>query len=707
MINNQLKKTTMLALMITTALANVSYVSAAEEVEQLKTREIVVTASRTEQEIKDAPASVEVITRTDLDNMGAESLAQALQLATGINVLENGMVGNSFSIRGMKNNQSLIMVDGRRIRTEDTDQTANAYELQRYNIADIERIEIVRGATSSLYGADAMGGVINIITRGTDVARATISGDWTTRQSDAGFNYASGKEGKWSFGASFKFSKIRERVDTKIESSTSEGMIPTMPGMVMKPYTVVKDSRTDTSNIFGNKHFYNFKAKYDITNNKHLDFLMDYMDENTQYFTDGSGSNTYTFAEAVVPMFGMGSPASTVWVRPQGGDASYKIFNKKRTTGSVKYSGTDKLGDYMLRYSFTKFSQLDKTFVNGEYNDFEDSVMKQHIFEGKRTQQAGDKHLLTYGGEYRTEYYDGTKLNSGGNLHTVTVDGKTKEAADTALYYSAAYIQDEWMPSDNWIIIPSLRLDHNNRFGNKLTYKLGSTFIQNDDLRWKLNVGTAYRAPAASEMFFDFAKTPMPGMNVKIAGNPDLRPEQSLNFDFGLEWNKNKTSLKATYFHNDVKDMIDYVEDTGYDEGLGHYYYKYQNISRAKISGLEFDATQRFSDQWKLRAAYNYMDARNGEDVALTGRYRHKTSFQLGYTSPDRTFTSTLWYDWFSGYKNSSTNDACLGICNVVFNKKITANANIYFGINNIFNKTNGLMGYDGRVWRAGFNLSF
>lgn len=89
----------------------------------------------------------------------------------------------------------------------------------------------------------------------------------------------------------------------------------------------------------------------------------------------------------------------------------------------MKYSGTDKLGDYMLRYSFSKFTQLDKTFVNGEYNDFEDLVMKQHILEGQCTQQAGDKHLLTYGGEYRTEYYDGTKLNSGGNA------GKNKNRA--------------------------------------------------------------------------------------------------------------------------------------------------------------------------------------------------------------------------------------------------------------------------------------
>ncbi|MCR5175672.1 MAG: TonB-dependent receptor [Anaerovibrio sp.] len=703
--NVSTKRAAVLALAITMALINTDYAAAAEDVEQLETRDVVVTASRTEQEVKDAPAAVEVITREELENMGADSLAQALQLATGINVLENGMVGNSFSIRGMKANQSLIMVDGRRIRTEDTDATANAYELQRYNMADIERIEIVRGATSSLYGADAMGGVVNIITRGTDKERATVSGDWTTRQADGGIHYTSGKIGKWSFGTNFKFAKVRETVESTTESSTTTGYIPTMPGMVMAAYTKVADTQTNTSNIFGYKKFFNFKADYAINEKKTLEFLFDYMNEDTKYYTQTSGTNTYTFGSAVVPMFAMGQSASTVWVLNQDSSLSEKTFDKTRSTSSIKYSGLDKWGDYQLRYSYTKFTSLDKTFKAGVIQDFDNSVMKQHIFEGKRTMAVHDKHLLTYGGEYRMELYDGTKLNSGGGIHSVSVDGISKNAADTSLYYAAAYVQDEWMPSDNWIIIPSMRVDHNNRFGNKLTYKLGTTYIQNDNLRWKFNIGTAYRAPAASEMFFDFSKTPMASMQVKITGNPDLKPEESLNFDIGLEWNRGKTSLKAAYFNNNVKNMIDYIEDTGYDESAGHYYYKYNNVNRAKISGLEFEAIQKFSKNWHLRGLYNYLDARDGDGANLTGRYRQKTSLQLGYTSDDRTFTSTLWYDWFCGYRSSSTSETTMGVCNIVFNKKCGTKTNVYFGINNIFNKTNGLLGYSGRVWRAGFNV--
>ena len=87
-----------------------------EEATHIKTDEVVVTASRTKQEVRESPSSVEVITREDIDKMGAENLAQALQLALGIDTQENAMVGNRSSIRGMNTNQTLILIDGRRVR---------------------------------------------------------------------------------------------------------------------------------------------------------------------------------------------------------------------------------------------------------------------------------------------------------------------------------------------------------------------------------------------------------------------------------------------------------------------------------------------------------------------------------------------------------------------------------------------------------------
>ncbi|MFC2741381.1 MAG: TonB-dependent receptor plug domain-containing protein, partial [Selenomonas sp.] len=153
-----------------------------QEATHIKTGEVVVTASRTKQEVKETPSSVEVITREDIDKMGAESVAQALQLAIGMDIQENAMVGNRVSIRGMETNQTLILIDGRRVRTEDTGSTMNFYEFERINIDDVERIEIVRGAASSLYGSEALGGVINIIRKRPGEQKTSVTLDWTSRR---------------------------------------------------------------------------------------------------------------------------------------------------------------------------------------------------------------------------------------------------------------------------------------------------------------------------------------------------------------------------------------------------------------------------------------------------------------------------------------------------------------------------------------------
>ncbi|MGP1408536.1 TonB-dependent receptor plug domain-containing protein, partial [Selenomonas sp.] len=145
-----------------------------EDGKAIKTGAVVVTASRTEQEVKETPSTVEVITREDIDKMGAESVLQALQLAMGLDTMKNGMTGNHVSIRGMKTNHTLLLVDGRRVRTGNTDKTANVYELERFNIDDVERIEIVRGAASSLYGSEALGGVINIIRKRPDEQKTSV-----------------------------------------------------------------------------------------------------------------------------------------------------------------------------------------------------------------------------------------------------------------------------------------------------------------------------------------------------------------------------------------------------------------------------------------------------------------------------------------------------------------------------------------------------
>lgn len=143
--------------------------------------QVVVTASLIEQKIEDAPASITVINREALNSRPVQDLADALVGAAGVHVGGVGLGRRGISIRGMSNEYTLTMIDGRRIS-----QTASVIGHSEADVGwmpteGIERIEVVRGPMSSLYGSDALGGVINIITRSaTDEWRASMTsrGEW-------------------------------------------------------------------------------------------------------------------------------------------------------------------------------------------------------------------------------------------------------------------------------------------------------------------------------------------------------------------------------------------------------------------------------------------------------------------------------------------------------------------------------------------------
>ena len=618
------------------------------------TDEIVVTASRTEQEVKETPSAVEVITRADIDKMGAETLAQALKLAIGIDIQENAMVGNRSGLRGMNTNQTLILVDGRRIRTENTIETMNYYELQRINMDDVERIEIVRGAVSSLYGSEALGGVINVIRKHPAKAQASLALDWTTRQSDQGIRLDSGKVGKWAFSTSFKHMDVRQR-------GTNAG-----------------------SNMYGKKYFFNIDGRMDVAQNKWLDVFFDYLKEDL-YMKDSLTQGT--------------------------------SYDHDRFSTGVKYSGRDRRGDYELQTYYTYFDKNQRTRnrASGGLNSFDDMRYNSLIFDGRRSMQIAPNHLLTLGGEYRKEDYESTRIRGS---RRKTLEGVTNQFGDSSMNYAALYLQDEWVASPRWLLIPSIRWDYNDVFGSEITGKLGTTYKMSKNLRFKANIGTAYRAPTASELYFDWRHTPNARIDVHIIGNPNLKPEKSFNFDIGIEAERGKTSGKLSYFRNKVEDLIDTDKFTTLLPGFPPRVLvtsTYQNIDKATIQGVEFEVKQDLGRGFALRGLYTYLDAQDDKkNTRLTGRARHKASLQLSYDDPRHGWNATLWQDWISGYRYAETigrrtvyKDAALGLMNFVVTKKFNDQFSAYLGVDNIFNKESDALAYDGRIWRSGVRMTF
>lgn len=440
---------------------------------------------------------------------------------------------------------------------------------------------------------------------------------------------------------------------------------------------------------YGTKDYFNVKTKYKIDDKKSLSFFLDYMNEDLYL------------------------------------DSDFTSYDHDRTKFGLSYDGKDKKGKYQLRVNYSIFNKDQNTRKNGILTGWDELKFRTLTLDGQRSYQLNDEHLLTVGGEIRKEKYEGTRIGSGGdNVHTVTREGVSQDYSEKSTTYYAVYIQDEWQVEDNWLMIPSIRFDHNSAFGNKVTYKLGNTYKLSDNTRLKFNVGTAYRAPTEAELYMNWKHTPVStpafNMNVYVTGNPNLKPEISYNFDFGLEAESKsgRTSGKVTYFHSKFDDLINSKSTTTMIPGRPttvNVVSQYVNVDSAEIQGAEAEFKQKLGKNFTLRSTYTYTDAKDGHGVRLEGGDRHKLSLQLNYDDAKTGWSGSLWNDWHGDYwavddyGNLSSNSA--SIMNFVVSKKIGKGGSAYVGVNNIMGKDDAnaftVFGLTGRVWRAGVNWNF
>lgn len=632
----------------------------AAPVEKAATDQVVVTATRTEQLIKEVPESVEVITREDIEKLGADSVRAALRLANNVNVGQAGMTGNKVSIRGMESQYTLILIDGKRLAGENTTVTANVYTLDRINLDNVERIEIVRGNAGALYGADALGGVINIITRDAKEEKTTIGASTSSEEVNNWYRWDMGKQGKLSLSMDARFTKVRE------EARTEGGQ----------------------TNMFGPRQQWNLDAKYDLAKDRHLTFNAGYMKEKLHaryenYLAEG-------------PMSSILGPSLDALNKREWYDNELKNF-------SLAYDAKTSNHDFMIR---TYYSELDKT--SRLYNDapkadkkFDYDKAKYTIFtvEGRDTVAIGENHLLTYGGEYQHTEYEGTRVKGNGS---VSLEGVTKSYGDQSMDTHAVYVQDEWQVNDKLLLTPSVRYDKNDKFGSYTSPKMGATYKLNDTFRLKASAGKGFKAPTLSDLYMEMTRNMM-GV-VHVIGNPNLKPEKSTNVEFGIEGEKNGYFGDITYFHSDVKDKI--TSDT--KKVTGGYESTYINVDEAQINGVEVTIGKHLNKNYTLKGTYNYLDGRDEADHSrLSGIARSHATLQLEYDDHQKHgYTAVLWQDWTYDYLFDGQNYD-YSTTNIMVNKRVNDTARVFAGVDNLFDKEVPDLYINGRLWRLGAEFTF
>ena len=741
------KKIALLTACVVSAVGHMAFAAEADNYDEYSGADYVVTATKTQLEKKEVPQSVEVITEQKIKELGAYSVQDALRLANNIDVQDNGMTGNQVQLRGNSTMHTLILVDGKRMAAENTQSSQNAYELKRINISDVERIEIIRSNGSALYGSDAIGGVINIITKKSTTPSISVNMHTGTKDEATSFMYSSGKQGKLSLKIGGGIEKVR-KLDSGVYKNYSKN---TTTG-------AVTSTDASSTNMYGTRRFLNTGLSYAFDDNHSLDFDMNFMREQLKSFSWNSMATDYTETQ-MTTLLGFlrkqaiagGAPAAmvnsqafvkgllnkgytmeqlnasmpdptTIKKYPQ---LSSHFYDNTRSDYSLGYNGKDGKHDYNFR---TYFSELRKDNTSWYKNlntnadkfvDFDQNNYKQLVVEGKDSYKMDDNNTLTFGAEYKKDIMNGTHLmGRGTDQHDVTVNGKSKTSSEVSSETAAVYLQNEWKIGDKLLLIPAVRIDHHDSFGTHTSPKLGATYKLSENARVKANWGKGYRAPTLYELYSQMEKVGMAPMPVNVIGNPDLQPEESTNFDFGFEAEKGKVSGKVTYYQNKIKNMIDGGDYDPDKLAQNIIWSKYINRGEVEIKGLESEIGYNFDEHWSVRGVYNYLDAKDLETGdRLAYRARHNGLIQLTYTdAKENPLTVNLYNRYYFNYHQSNTDgyqqDYSYSTTGLIVSKQFNKNYRVYAGVDNIFNKsflydTYHTYSIDGRTWRVGAEMTF
>ncbi|RUO23969.1 TonB-dependent receptor [Aliidiomarina minuta] len=626
--------------------------------EELARMEVmVVTASGFEQKLTDAPASVSVISREELQNRPYSGLADALRDLEGIDVGagqdKNGNI--SVTMRGLPANYTLILIDGRRqsdVGNIGPNNFGNSQFMYMPPLEAIERIEVVRGPMSTLYGADAIGGVINIITRrnldtfhGSVTAGATVQQD-SQYGDDSNLDvYLTGPLIKDRLSMSL-YGSIFTRGDSE---PGYEDELPLPDGSTWSDSGSFGDRKVVGAKIW------NSGVNLTFTPAEAHDFILSYDVARQRYDNTEGQVGTLDAPESLWR-------ASNGSVQPRVGYTPHQRVEREQlvlshigrwehatTTTQITRSTSENLGR-SLPLNVTERAGVqamwDQAVEDQGVNrpELTDEIRAQLeadflprplralsienlIVDTKAESQLG-AHFFVIGAQYfDADMEDGVF----GMYGQGTEEGVVQRHRQWAVF-----------AEDNWDILPDLTLTYGSRydnhqvFGSQLSPRLYLTQRVGADWTFKGGVSTGYKTPEPNQLFPGIVGFGGQGV-FPMVGSPHLQPETSINYEAAAYYdNGYNFNANLTVFYNDFEDKIIRQDDlpncevvssdercVDIGEGwadLGYTRFSQsQNIDKAVTQGVEVAGRYAFTDAWSLRANYTYTDSevRSGADAGL------------------------------------------------------------------------------------------
>ena len=521
--------------------------------ETLNAQDVVVTASRVEKALADVNMSVSVIDRETIErNAQAKTIADLLESTVpGIRIQNDGGQGiDRVSIRGEDAFRTVVMVDGQRI----SEQKSMSGVPLLIDPSQVERIEVIRGPASVLYGSDAIGGAINIITK--KGGNTAFGGS-----ASAGFNSASnGTDVAASIQGSVNGWNYRLGASAK-----DYGNLDTPAG---------KMANTEFSSKSANAFL-----SYDIDPNKTIGLSLSHYDLDFE-----SGSILYS---------------------PE--DFYVKVPSWKRTRGSI-FGEFKNLNDYLTRLRIDIAQERNDKEMNNHVSpmpiiavdSLADNVLDTTDISVQADWTLGARHYLITGYEFTYDSLDAnsktytTRMGTRRLTKDDDYDGNqsrhalfaTMESTLTDALTANYGVRYTWVSNDMDIShqVGSTQTSNDSDDG-KAVFNLGLSFRALDNLTLRANWAQGYRAPILQELFID---TTMGSTGVTHS-NPNLKPETSDNFEIGARYQSGLITIDGAVFYSDADNYIATIQRSDDD-------YEYDNIGRAKTLGFELDTSLKLGD---------------------------------------------------------------------------------------------------------------
>ncbi|MBL1267670.1 MAG: TonB-dependent receptor [Halomonas sp.] len=583
----------------------------AQEEQQLDN--IVVSASGFEQAMVDAPASISVISREELSRQRVTSIADALRNVEGVDV--GGSVGktggSNISIRGMPSDYTLILIDGRRQNTAGS-VTPNGFGETSTSffppISSIERIEVIRGPMSTLYGSDAMGGVINIITR-------RVGREWTgsigvenTFNEDRDFGdrreinlYTSGPLVEDTLGLQLR-GRVYERDASELTYTDGDG-------------NPIEVSQRGPSPVEGDT--YNIGGKLTWTPSESHDLWLDGEVNRQRYNNDECQLGTLdgrTRSCAPDPGSATGYSDELRFEREQIAIGHTGRFASGTLESSLMRNTTETKGRTIPGDTGVAYEGF-PGIVGGAPRELETT---NTVLDSKFIMPLGN-HMTTLG----LQWWD-AELDDG-------LAGETFAQTTWSLF-----AEDEWLLRDDLALTLGGRYDHHDAFGSQFSPR--GYLVWNTTPNWTLKGGVSrgYKTPSLNDLHDGINGVTGQGTILTI-GNPDLEPETSTSSEIGAHYdNQQGFTASATLFHNQFDDKIASGSDILVEndplipDGL---YSQDINIDEAITQGVEFSTSYQFAPDWRVNANYTYTDSEqksgDNEGEPLTDTPEHAINATL------------------------------------------------------------------------------